>query len=168
MKNGWKVVVVLAAMAGVATWLVADHRAWGRVMAAWGQLSGPSAHAAEERPGKDWIKSPGRDRERAPAGTLQLSNEQVEAIGLKVVPVKAQDQPIILRLTGVTDYDPDTLTIISSQFDCRVDRVVAQLGSVVKKNDPLLEVFSTDLADAKNNYETARSQWIRDKKFLDY
>ena len=39
---------------------------------------------------------------------------------------------------------------------------------MVKKGDPLLEVFSTDLAEAKSNYEMARSQWNRDKKVLDY
>ena len=39
---------------------------------------------------------------------------------------------------------------------------------MVKKGDPLLEVFSTDLAEAKSDYETARSQWNRDKKVLDY
>ena len=68
----------------------------------------------------------------------------------------------------MTDYDPDTLTIVRSQFDCRVDKVLVKLGSVVKKGDPLLEVFSTDLAEAKSNYEMARSQWNRDKKVLDY
>ena len=92
----------------------------------------------------------------------------MEAIGLKTAPVKPQTEPIILRLTGVTDYDPDTLTNVRSQFDCRVDKVLAQLGSVVKKGDPLLEVFSSELAEAKSNYEAALSQWNRDKRVLEY
>jgi cobalt-zinc-cadmium efflux system membrane fusion protein len=32
----------------------------------------------------------------------------------------------------------------------------------------LLELFSSDLAEAKSNYEAAISQWSRDKKVLDY
>ena len=34
--------------------------------------------------------------------------------------------------------------------------------------DPLLELASIDLTEAKSNYETATSQWVRDKKVLDY
>ena len=41
-------------------------------------------------------------------------------------------------------------------------------GQDVKKGDPLLEVFSTVLMEAKSNYEVARSQWTHDKKVYDY
>ena len=37
-----------------------------------------------------------------------------------------------------------------------------------KTGDPLLELFSTDLAEAKSNYEAAISQWVHDKEVLDY
>ena len=66
-----------------------------------------------------------------------------------------------------TDYDPAKLTIVRTQFDSRVDNVLVDLGSAVKPGDPLLELFSTDLAVAKNDYETAMSQHARDKKVLD-
>jgi cobalt-zinc-cadmium efflux system membrane fusion protein len=103
-----------------------------------------------------------------PQNLLTLTRDQIDAIGLKTAPVKPQTEPIILRLTGVTEYDPETLTNVRSQFDCRVDKVLAQLGSVVKKGDPLLEVFSSELAEAKSNYEAAQYQWTRDKKVLAY
>ena len=45
-----------------------------------------------------------------------------------------------------------------------VDKVLVDLGSVIKEDDPLLEVFSTDLAAAKGDYEVAVSQWAHDKK----
>ena len=73
-----------------------------------------------------------------------------------------------MKLFGTTDYDPATVTVVRTQFDSRVDRVLVDLGSTVKKGDPLLELFSTDLAEAKSNYEAAISQWARDKKVLDY
>ena len=58
------------------------------------------------------------------------------------------------------------MTIVRTQFDSRVDKVLVDLGSTVKKGDPLLELFSTDLAEAKSDYETAVSQWAHDKKVL--
>ena len=39
---------------------------------------------------------------------------------------------------------------------------------MVKKGDPLIDLFSTDLAAAKAEYEMALSQWQRDKKVYDY
>ena len=60
------------------------------------------------------------------------------------------------------------MTVVRTQFDSRVDKVLVDLGTTVKIGDPLLELFSTDLAEAKSNYEAAISQWARDKKVLDY
>ena len=60
------------------------------------------------------------------------------------------------------------MTVVRTQFDSRVDRVLVDLGTPVKQGTPLLELFSTDLAEAKSNYEAAISQWERDKKVLDY
>ena len=86
-----------------------------------------------------------------------------------MVPVKKQTDPTVLKLVGATAYDPATdLTVVRTQFDSRVEKVLVDLGSTVKQGDPLLELFSTDLAEAKSNYEAAISQWARDKKVLDY
>ena len=74
----------------------------------------------------------------------------------------------VLEVSAVTDFDPATLTTVRSQFDCRVDKVYVDLGSAVKRGDPLLELFSTDLAVAKNEFETARRQHDRDLKTLKF
>jgi cobalt-zinc-cadmium efflux system membrane fusion protein len=78
------------------------------------------------------------------------------------------DAPSILRLPGSTDYDPATVSTVRLELDGRVDKVLVDLGSIVKRGDPLLEVFSTDLAAAKSDYEVAASQWVHDKKVYDY
>jgi membrane fusion protein, heavy metal efflux system len=168
MKIGWKIPVVALTVAGVAGWLAVDQRSRGRVLSAWNQLSGASAHADQPPSRKDWVESLSESQPSLPRGVIELTDSQVQAIGLKTTTVKTQTEPVILRLTGVTDYDPATLTLIRSMFDCRVDKVLVDFGSVVKVGDPLLEVFSTDLAQAKSDYEMARSQWNRDKKVLDY
>jgi cobalt-zinc-cadmium efflux system membrane fusion protein len=46
--------------------------------------------------------------------------------------------------------------------------VLVDLGTTVKTGEPLLELYSADLAGAKSDYEAASAQWQRDKKVLDY
>lgn len=168
MRRGWKIFLILGVLAGITGWLAINHQRWGCVVEAWNRLSGSAVNAGETRPNKEWTGSSAGNASDIPLSPLSLGPDQIKEIGLKTTSVKPQTEPIVLRLSGVTDYDPDTLTSVRSQFDCRVDRVLMQIGSVVKKGDPLLEVFSTDLAEAKSNYEMARSQWTRDKKVLDY
>ncbi len=73
------------------------------------------------------------------------------------------DSPSTLQLAGMTELVPDMIVKIRPRFDCRVDRVLVGLGQTVKKGDPLVEIFSGDLAEARNSYEAAASQWARDK-----
>lgn len=167
MKIGWKLPVFALAAAAVAGWLTVDKHSRARALSAWHQLSGAALHAGEP-PRKDWIETLGESHSNLPSGVVALTDPQAEAIDLKTTTVKTQTEPVILRLTGVTDYDPATLTVVRSMFDCRIDKVLVDLGAVVAVGDPLLEMFSTDLAQAKSDYETARSQWTRDKKVLDY
>src|SRR4029077_4738918 len=81
---------------------------------------------------------------------------------LVVVPVQAQVQPIKLELPGRTDYDPNTLSKIRPRFAPLVEKAHAELGQKVKKGDPLVDLFSTDLAAAKNDFQTAYVQWRHD------
>ena len=144
-------------MAGIAAWLVADHRAWGRVVAAWNQLSGPSAHAGEARPSKDWIKSLGPrfgeclGRDAPPLERAGRGDRPED--GPRQGPDRA-DHPPAHRRDRLRPGDARRSSAPSST--AASTRSWSQLGSVVKKGDPLLEVFSTDLAEAKSNYEMAR------------
>ena len=166
MKISWKLVLLLAVIAGVGTWLTLDSHSRGRVQALWRRIPVSVLHAEENRPDKSWV-SESASRPKWD-GLITITPEEIKGIGIQTVEVKQQTLPMLLRLTGVTDYDPATLTIVRTQFDSRVDKVLVDLGSVVKQGDPLLELFSTDLAVAKNDYETAISQYARDKKVLDY
>jgi cobalt-zinc-cadmium efflux system membrane fusion protein len=166
MKANLKFAVLLAIVAGLGTWLTLDARARGRAENLLRRLTGSASHAEEPRPSKEWTSK----LSSGPAWDhlITLTPEQYKGIGVQMVAVQKQVLPTLLRLTGITDYDPATLTIVRTQFDSRVDRVLVDLGSIVKQGDPLLELFSTDLAVAKNDYETAVSQHARDKKVLDY
>ena len=165
MKISWKLVLLLAVLAAIGTWLTLDDRARARVESLWRRLPTSVAHAGEVHSSKTWTpdlspKPPWDHR-------IVLSPDQVQGIGLKTALVEKQTLPTVLRLTGTTDYDPAKLTTVRTQFDSRVDNVLVDLGSVVQVGTPLLELFSADLAVAKNEYETAISQHARDKKVLD-
>ena len=60
------------------------------------------------------------------------------------------------------------MSTVRLPFDGRVDRVLVDLGAIVKRGDPLLEVYSTDLAAARSDYEVAVSHWTHDKRIYDY
>jgi cobalt-zinc-cadmium efflux system membrane fusion protein len=168
MKIGWKIPAVLAAIAATGVYFTLQGGSWAQVSDGWRRLSSSAMHAAEAPPAKPWLL----ERKSAKlipwdGRTVELTPTQAEAIGLVTVPVTPQVEPIILPLAGATDYDPATLTIVRTQFDSRVDKVMIDQGSVVKQGDPLVELFSAELAQTKSDYDVARTQWDHDKKVLD-
>ncbi|WP_435016949.1 efflux RND transporter periplasmic adaptor subunit [Tundrisphaera sp. TA3] len=100
-------------------------------------------------------------------GTIRLSDEDATSIGLKLVPVQAQVVPIKLELSGRTDYDHSTLNKIRPRFDnALVQHVYATTGQMVKRGEPLFELYSSDLAAAKNDCRTKYVQWNHDRNLM--
>ena len=73
----------------------------------------------------------------------------------------------MLQLNGRTELVPDMIVKVRPRFECRVDRVLVDLGQSLKKGDPVMELFSTELAAAKNDYQAAVTQWARDKTVVE-
>ena len=48
-----------------------------------------------------------------------------------------------------------------------MDKVHVAVNQQVKKGDPLVDLYSKDLAEAKSAYEIERIQWIHDRKLLE-
>jgi cobalt-zinc-cadmium efflux system membrane fusion protein len=118
----------------------------------------PEAHEAPPPAAK-----PAKTRKRPRwDGLVSVATNEATTLGLGVVEVRPQDQPIKLELPGRTDYDLNTLTKIRPRFDTLVERVRIATGQHVKKGDPLVDLFSTELAAAKNDYQTAYVQWQHD------
>lgn len=168
MKNHWKMLMAVIVIAAGATGLALNSRTRAQVVGVLRQLSKVGSPGEASSPDKSWVGESTAKLKVPWDRVLTLDATQRESIGLRTVPVKQQTEPTILKLFGTTDYDPATVTVVRTQFDSRVDRVIVDLGTSVQKGDPLLELFSTDLAEAKSNYEAAISQWARDKKVLDY
>jgi cobalt-zinc-cadmium efflux system membrane fusion protein len=166
MRLNWKLVVAVVLIAAGATGVTLNKKTRAQVVGVWKQIAQASAHAEEPPPDRSWTRAP---EAKAPWDrTVSLTPEEIKAIGLETAPVLSQSAPITLSLFGTTDYDPATVTTVRLQFDSRVDKLFVDLGSVVKEGDKLLELFSTDLAAAKSDYEVAVSQWTHDKRVYDY
>jgi cobalt-zinc-cadmium efflux system membrane fusion protein len=107
-----------------------------------------------------------KPKERTPYprwnGLVKLDFEEATNLGLLVVTVRPQVEPIKLELPGRTAYDPNSLNKVRPRFDTLVEKVLVELGQKVHKGQPLLNLFSTDLAAAKSDFQTAYVQWQHD------
>ena len=99
-------------------------------------------------------------------GLVRISLEDAKTIGLVIKSVEPQVEPIKLPLMGRTDYDPNTLSKIRPRFDTLVEKVRVERGQKITKGEPLVDLFSTELAAAKNDYQTAYVQWQHDQRLL--
>lgn len=99
-------------------------------------------------------------------GFVTVPDRAREAMGLTMAEVSSQTKPIRLELLGTTAYMTDTLTKVRPMFKGRVDKVHVSVGQAVKKGEPLIELYSKDLAEAKSAYQIERIQWLYDKNLL--
>ena len=101
-------------------------------------------------------------------GSVTFNDAQQKAIGVRTVAVVAQTEPLDLELQGTTEYNPDTLVKIRPRFDALVLAVHATVGQRVKKGDPLVELYSVRLAEAKLEYESKQSQAEHDHQIAEH
>jgi cobalt-zinc-cadmium efflux system membrane fusion protein len=60
----------------------------------------------------------------------------------------------------------DQITAVRPPVDSQVEKIHVKVGQNVKKGDPLLDLFSTDLAAAKNDLQTTYVLWKHDERLL--
>ncbi|WP_206108202.1 efflux RND transporter periplasmic adaptor subunit [Paludisphaera soli] len=152
-----------------AAWLVAIAAAavvvWRRpdvASEAWRAIAG--GHQAAHHPAD---ATPPRVASGPWDGAIVVAERAREAMGIRVEPARPQSEPIRLELLGTTEYISDTLTKVRPMFEGRVDKVYVTVGESVRKGDPLIDLYSTELAAAKSVYEIEKIQWLYDKKLLE-
>src|SRR5947208_4250625 len=154
----WKLTLAIAVVAGLGGVVYFSGVSKAQVKDALKSLGSSAAastesHKSPEAPTPKFEPPPPWD------GLVTLDKTRQEAIGLHLATVQAQTEPLKLELTGRTAYDPDTLTKVRPRFDTLVVKVLATLGQKVKRGDPLVELYSTDLASAKSDFQTKYVQW---------
>jgi cobalt-zinc-cadmium efflux system membrane fusion protein len=134
------------------------------------RLTPSTGHHADAAAGdgdtKAWIaRRTASDSRNAPwDGLIDVSEEQQKAIGVRIEEVVAQKDPLKLEVQGKTDYNPDTLLKIRPRFDALVMAVHTTTGQQIKKGDPLVDLYSVRLAEAKLEYESKQSQADHDRQ----
>lgn len=77
---------------------------------------------------------------------------------LRIAPVETVKWTTNIHTTGTVDWDADHTTAAITQVNGPITRIVADLGTPVKKGDPLLYVASPDVANAVSTYKKARNR----------
>src|SRR4051794_40382561 len=145
----WKLTLAIVIVAGLGGAVYLSGVSKAQVKDAWKSLSSNSSSSHESKQAAE--KPPHKIEPVAPwDGFVSIDKNKEAAIGLHLAPVMAQTEPIKLELSGRTAYDPGTLTKVRPRFDTLVVKVHATLGQKVSKGDSLVDLYSTELALAKN------------------
>lgn len=89
-------------------------------------------------------------------GTFLPTKAQSDS--LKIAPVVAMSFRGEQITDGMIAYNDDTTTPVFSPYSGQVTGVIAELGAVVKKGDPLLTVAASEFVQARSDLITARAQ----------
>jgi len=103
----------------------------------------------------DSIKKQGKMVELSP-GTVNISPERQQLIGVKIGTVEARRLEKLIRTTGRVDYDEKRLATISPKIGGWVEELYVDFtGAFVKKGDPLLTIYSPELVSTQEEYLVA-------------
>ncbi len=96
---------------------------------------------------------------------LSMSNDQLAR--LQMTQARSETWAIAVHTTGTVDWNADHTSQAITQVSGPISRILVDLGSPVKKGEPLLYVSSPDIANAVSTYRKARSQQDLAKRTLD-
>ncbi len=108
------------------------------------------------------IQKEGKMQEVTP-GTVQISPERQQLIGVKIGTVEMQPLEKVIRTVGRVDYDEKRLVTISPKIGGWIeDLYVDFTGRFVQQGEPLLTIYSPELVSTQEEYLLA----LRAKKDL--
>ncbi len=94
----------------------------------------------------------------AKSGTVALSPEKVQKLGVRTAPVRLQGLSPSIRASANVQVDETRQYVIAPKFEGWVERLFAnQTGMSVRRGQPLLSVYSPELVAAQNEYRIADS-----------
>lgn len=165
-RRGLLPIVVVALLVGAAAFVAgAASGIDGAALLAGLRTHAPAGHETPTA----WPKRSEEGADRPPwDGTITVTEDQQRAMGIRIAAVAPQTEPLRLEVQGKTDYNPDTLLKVRPRFDALVLAVHAGVGQQVKKGDPLVDLYSVRLAQAKLEYESKQSQADHDKQIADH
>jgi cobalt-zinc-cadmium efflux system membrane fusion protein len=86
---------------------------------------------------------------------------------LKIAQVAKTSWGVAVHTTGTVDWDQDHTTQAITQVNGPITRILVDVGTPVKKDEPLLYVSSPDVANAIATYRKARNREQFNKRIVD-
>lgn len=86
---------------------------------------------------------------------------------LQIVPVAKTSWGVAIHTTGTVDWDQDHTTQVITQVSGPITRILVDVGTPVKKDQPVLYVSSPDVANAIAAYRKARNREQFNKRIVD-
>ena len=96
----------------------------------------------------------------APAkpGTVVISPEKVQKLGVRTEPVRLQGLSPSIRASATVQVDETRQYVIAPKFEGWVERLFAnETGMSVRRGQPLLSVYSPELVAAQSEYRIAEN-----------
>jgi len=99
------------------------------------------------------------------AAVIEMSAEQQQMAGVGVETLTAAVNALqIIKAPGELVNDQYNTTLISAQLAARVVERQAVLGQKVKVGQPLVTLFSVEMAEIQGQYKLAEHEWLRVKQ----
>ena len=93
------------------------------------------------------------------APMVEITEDAQKLIGVKTVPAEVVDMARTIRLTGRIDYDEKLLFTVNAKVEGWIERLyVDYTGRLVKKGEPLMEIYSPELLSAQQEL-LSLSRW---------
>ena len=106
--------------------------------------------------GMDYIPVYEGADEAAVPGTVVLPPDRAQALGVRTERVRRAPLTSVVRASGTVEVDETRQFVIAPRFEGWVERLyVNQTGMHVRAGEPLLAVYSPQLAAAQNEYRLA-------------
>lgn len=86
---------------------------------------------------------------------------------LKITPAARTSWAVFVHTTGTVDWDQDRTTQAITQANGPITRILVDVGTPVRKGQPLLYVSSPDVANAIATYRKARNREALNKRIVE-
>jgi len=104
--------------------------------------------------GMDYL--PVYEGDEAPAGTVKIATERMQKLGVRTEAASLRELTRIVRAVGTLQVDERRQHTVAPRFEGWIQRLhVNTTGQVVRRGDPLMEVYSPDLVSAQQEYAIA-------------
>lgn len=122
-----------------------------------GSAMGSGAHSGHDHGGMTIPQGPGGEPSGIPGYSIvPISPDRQQLIGVRTGKVKKDRLLMSIRAVGIIEPDQTRLARLHTRISGWVTKVhVNFVGQKVKKDDPLLEIYSPDLLSTQEEYLTA-------------